>query len=305
MSGFSQLDLFDDQPDLDRPSSGGPANPIAPEDLSDGDLVSSIPDATLGEASAMSAEAGKRRISAADPALVSLCNRFVGYGAGVAVPEQIAALKALGSIGGQEAKQAVSRLIAKKIVQGPTLATALAVASQLDVVLPNDVSLDLLRNPSSAVRAAACSCVRPGYEVITTLVSMIDGPDDEVARASACALGRMGRIEALGHLKRHLLERPSRLVVEALARVADEEAIVLLARMGRARRELIDIVIAALEEIETPRALDVAGALKKFLRPGGVSGDTTIPRDRKGEHEAGPERRETHDSHHRGTRSTN
>jgi hypothetical protein len=98
---------------------------------------------------------------------------------------------------------------------------------------------------------------------------MIDDPDDEVARASACALGRMGRIEALENLKRHLLERPSRLVVEALAPVADEEAIVLLARMGRARRELIDIVIAALEEIETPRALDIAGALKKFSRQAG------------------------------------
>ena len=240
-----------------------------PRSLSDGELISAIPDATLGEASAIAAEAGKRRLGAAVPALVSLCNRFVGHGAGVAVPEQIAALNALGAIGGQEAKHAASRLIAKKIVQGPTLITALAVASQLDVVLPSDVSLDLLRDPSSSVRAAACGCIRAGYEVITILVSMIDDLDDEVALASACALGRMGRIEALGHLKRHLLQRPSRRIVEALARVPDEETIVLLARTGRARRELTDIVIAALEEIESPRALDVAGALKKFSRQAG------------------------------------
>ncbi len=269
MSGFLQLDLFGDRPDLDRPSSGASAKSVAPEDLSDGELISAIPDATLGEASAIAAEAGKRRLSAAVPALVSLCNRFVGHGAGVAVPEQIAALDALGAIGGQEAKHAASRLIAKKIVQGPTLITALAAASQLDVVLPSDVSLDLLRDPSSSVRAAACGCIRAGYEVITMLVSMIDDLDDEVALASACALGRMGRIEALGHLKRHLLQRPSRRIVEALARVPDEETIVLLARTGRARRELTDIVIAALEEIESPRALDVAGALKKFSRQAG------------------------------------
>jgi hypothetical protein len=98
---------------------------------------------------------------------------------------------------------------------------------------------------------------------------MLDDPDDEAAVASACALGRMGRIEALGHLKRHLLQRPSRRIVEALAGVADEEAIVLLARTGRARRELTDIVSAALEEIESPRALDVAGALKNFSRQAG------------------------------------
>jgi len=72
-----------------------------------------------------------------------------------------------------------------------------------------------------------------------------------------------------GHLKRHLLQRPSRRIVEALARVADEEAIVLLARTGRARRELTGIVIAALEEIESPRALDVADRAEEFSRQAG------------------------------------
>jgi HEAT repeat protein len=269
MSGFLQLDLFGDRPDLDRSSNCAPAKPIAPEGLSDGDLISAIPDATLGEASAMVAEAGKRRLRAAVPALTSLCNRFVGYGSGVAVPEQIAALNALGAIDGPEAKHAVSRLIAKKIFQGPTLITALTVGLQLDVVLPSDVSLNLLRDPTSSVRAAACGCVRFGYEVITMLVSMIDDPDQEVALASACALGRMGRIEALGHLKRHLLKSPSRHIVEAMARVADEEAIVFLARTGRARRELTDIVITVLGEIESPRASDAADALKKLSRQAG------------------------------------
>ena len=269
MSGFLQLDLFGDRPDLARQSNGASAKPITPEGLSDGDLISAIPDATLGEASAMAGEAGKRRLSAAVPALTSLCNQFVGYGAGVAVPEQIAALNALGAIDGPEAKHAVSRLIAKKIVQGPTLITALTVASQLDVVLPSDVSLNLLRDPTSSVRAAACGCVRSGYEVITMLASMIDDPDHEVALASACALGRMGRIEALGHLKRHLLKRPSRHIVEALPRVADEEAIVFLARTGRVRRELTDIVITVLGEIESPRASDAADALKKFSHQAG------------------------------------
>ena len=95
---------------------------------------------------------------------------------------------------------------------------------------------------------------------------MMSDPDAEVAIASACALGRMGRTEALGHLKRHLLERPSLRIVEALARVADDEAIVLLARTGRARRELTESVISALEEIESPRALSAADALRRFSR---------------------------------------
>lgn len=76
----------------------------------------------------------------------------------------------------------------------------------------------------------------------------------------------MGRIEALAHLKRHLTERPSPRVVEAVARVADEDAIVFLARTGRARGELTASVISALEEMESPRALATAGALKRFAR---------------------------------------
>jgi hypothetical protein len=265
MPGFVQLDLFGNRPALDRTSEGASATAIAPEDLSDGDLISAIPDVTLAEALAVTAEAGKRHLIAAVPALTALCNRFVGYGAVAVVPEQVAALNSLGTIGGREAAHAVSRLIARRIVEGPTLLTALTVALQLGVVLPSDVALSLLRDPDSSVRAAGCGLVRAGAEVITALISLMSDPNAEVAIASSCTLGRFGRIEALGRLKRYLVERPSRRVVEALIRVADEDAIVLLARTGRARRGLTDSVIAALEEVETSRALAAAAALKAFV----------------------------------------
>lgn len=264
MPGPLQLDLFGDRPALDRSSDGASATAIAPEGLSDGDLISAIPDVTLADALAVTAEVGKRRLVAAVPALTALCNRFVGYGATAVVPEQVAALNALGAIGGPDAAHAVSRLIARNIVQGPTLRTALTVAAQLGVVLASDVGLGLLRDADSSVRAAACGCVRAGAEVIAALSLLMNDPDAEAAIASACALGRFGRNEALGRLKRYLAERPSRRVVEALARVADDEAIVLLARTGRNRRELTDPVIAALKEMETPRALAAAGALRRF-----------------------------------------
>jgi HEAT repeat protein len=266
MSDFLQLDLFSDRPGLDRPAHSVMETPIVPEGLPDDDLIAAIPDVTLADAFAITAEAGKRGLKAAVPALISLCNRFVGYGAGAVVPEQVAALSALGAIGGREAANAVSRLISKKVVQGPTLSTGLTVACQLGVVLPGDVALSLLRDPSSSVRATACGCVRSGTGVIRALISLMGDPDTEVAVASACALGRMGSAEALPPLKRYLLERPSRRVVEAMAGVADEEAIVLLARTGRARRELTESVISALEELESPRALDAADALSRFSR---------------------------------------
>jgi len=256
MSSIVQLDLFGDRPDFGGPMDGASGKTFEPERLSDSELISIILDATLADANAIAAEVGQRRLVAAVPALASLCDRFAGYGAGALVPEQSAALDALGAIGGPEAARVVLRLIAKRIVQGPTLAIALTVASEIGVVLPNDLALSLLRDPIPSVRAAACSCVRLGYGVITTLAAMLDDPDGDIAISSACALGRMGRTEALAHLKRHLFERPSPRVVEALARVADDEAVVFLARIARSRRELTDWVISALEEIESPRALN-------------------------------------------------
>ena len=196
MSDFVQLDLFGDRPEFDRPRNTVSLQPLLPQELSDEGLIAAIPEATLADACALATEAGKRRLSAAVPALMTLCNRFVGYGIDVRVLEQAAALKALGFIGGSEASRAVVQLIVKRIVQGPTLVVAMTVASQLGVIFPTDIALALLRDSNPSVRAPACACVRAGYEVVAALIAMLDDPDGEVSAAAACALGRMGRVEA-------------------------------------------------------------------------------------------------------------
>lgn len=265
MSDFVQLDLFGDRPKFDRPPKIVSVQPLLPHELSNEDLIAAIPEATLADACALAAEAGKRRLGGAIPALMTLCSRFVGYGIDVGMPEQAAALEALGVIGGPEASRAVVQLIAKKIVQGPTLVVAISVASQLGVIFPTDIALAFLRDPNSSVRARACDCVRAGYEVAVTLIAMLDDSDGEVSVAAACALGRMRRLEARNRLKRYLTERPSARVVEAVAGVADDEAIVLLARVGRARPDLALSIVYALEEIDNARAASAASGLKRFV----------------------------------------
>ncbi len=265
MSDFVQLDLFGDRPDFDRPPDGVSSRPLLPQELSDEELIAAIPEVTLADACVLAAEAGKRRLSAAIPALMTLCNRFVGYGIDVGVPEQAAALEALGVIGGPEASRAVVQLVVKRIVQGPTLVVATTVASQLGIIFPTDIALAFLRDSNPSVRALTCACVRAGYEVVATLIAMLDDPDGEVSAAAACALGRMGRVEARIYLKRYLTERPSGRVVEAVAGVADDEAIVMLARVGRARPDLALSIISALEKIESARATSAASELKRSV----------------------------------------
>ncbi len=237
------------------------------EELTDATLIAAIPDASLADAQALAAEAGRRRLGDAVPALIALCNRFVGFGANCRVPEQTAALDALCVIGGAAASRYVNQTIVKGIVQGPNLTAALIAASRLGATLNPDVALPLLRHAEPSVRAAACACVRANGEIVATLIELLSDLNREVATAAACALGRMGRIEALNPLKRLVVERPSARVIEALAGVADEEAIVFLARLGRNRPELADAVLSALDEIDHARAGVAASGLRSWLSP--------------------------------------
>ena len=197
--------------------------------------------------------------------LVALCHRFIGFGVDCVVPEQVAALEALGAIGGPEASRSVSQMIVKAIVQGPNLAAAVIAASCLGVIFPPDFALPLLRHEDPSVRVAACSCVRAGGDVVATLIELLTDLDGEVATAAACALGRLGRVEARHRLKHCLTERPSPRVIKSVTGIADEEAIVFLARIGRKRPELVNSILSALDEIDHARAAAASAGLRSWL----------------------------------------
>ena len=260
----TQLELFADHAPAQRSSNVPPVTRSA-GNLSDAALIAALPDSVLADACALAAEAGRRRLGGAVTALVTLCNRFVGYGVDCKVPEQAAALQALASIGGPDASRSVGRLIAKGIVQGPTLAVAASAASELGAIFPPDVALMLLRHSIPAVRASACDCVRARPDIVAALTELLGDRDREVSTAAACALGRMGRVEARDHLKRCLNERPSARVIEALAGVADEEVVISLARIGRVRPELAASILSTLDEIDHARAPVAASGLRDWL----------------------------------------
>jgi hypothetical protein len=261
----NQFELFADRAPIQRSSDAPPVRSLVPRALSDAALIAALPDSALADACALAAEAGRRRLNGAVTALGTLCNRFVGFGVDCNVPEQAAALEALAAIGGPDASRSVSEMIAKGIVQGPTLAVAAISASQLGVVFPPHVALMLLRHSNPSVRASACGCVRASRDIMATLIELLSDLDNEVSTAAACALGRMGRAEARSHLKRRLNERPSPRLIEAVAGVADEEAVIFLARIGRARPELAASILSALDEIDQTRAAAAASGLRDWL----------------------------------------
>lgn len=231
--------------------------------MDDAALIAAIPGASLVDSAALAAEAARRRLHAAVPALAALCRRLTGFGADRLVPEQEAALRALAAIGGPDAAQAVSAMIGRAVVQGPTLIAAAAAAVQLNATLSAESLESLLRHADPAARVAGCRCARPFPEVMAILVGLLGDHDRTVASSAACALGRLGRSEARSALKKMLAEQPSREIVDAAASIADEECMVLLGRLARARPAFASVALEALDSIDHPRASAIAAAIRR------------------------------------------
>lgn len=249
-----QLDLFSQTAAAaDREPQATPPRPVAAE-LDDDALLAAIPDAGLIDGPQLPHEAGRRRLAQAVPALESLCRRFTGFGRDRAVPEQVAALDALAMIGGRDAADAVARIIVKGAVQGPTLATAVATAARLQSRLPADVGAELLRHADARLRADACRLAPASPALIAILLDLLADVDADVRASAACALGRLGRPEAQAPLVRLLRLAPTLEVIDAVAAVADEDCMILLARIARTVPQLSEAARAALDAIDHPRA---------------------------------------------------
>ena len=261
--GERQLDLFSATgipPESHaEPHVGQPE--LVPADLDDAALIAAIPLAGIAAAPALAAEAGRRRLLAAVPALEQLCLRFAGFGLERAVPEQVAALQALALIGGPESAQTVARLISKSIVQGPTRKLAVGIAVRLSSALPAATVMALLQDADPVVRADACRCTGASPAAIPVLLDLTDGSDGNVRIAALCALGRLGRREARPVLTRLLRDAPSLEIIDAVPGIADEDCVIVLGRIVRTLPALADAARAALELIDHPRARQVVAAL--------------------------------------------
>jgi hypothetical protein len=236
--------------------------PLDPARLSDTDLIAALPGARQAEASGLVAEAVRRRLPDAVPALEALCRRFAGFSRDREVTEQVAALRGLVSLNGGEV---VTRLIVAGAVDGPGLRVALEAAAELGCRLPADRVAASLCSDDPRVREAACRCARGGPEVVKGLVDLLTELHGSVKHAAALALGRLGRREGHAVLVELLQTAPSQEVVGALAGIAEDDDWVRLGRTALRVRDLAKNVLAVLEESEDPRAMAVAEGVRRRL----------------------------------------
>jgi hypothetical protein len=261
-----QLDLFSDMGDrVARGPSRSAGQPLSATGMDDEGLIAAIPESDLADSCVLAAEAGRRRLAAAVPALATLCRRFTGFGAQRPVCEQVAAIDGLTMIGGRDAAHAVGEMIERAVVQGPTLQIAVSAAARLRSPLSPETLRRLLRHAEPGIRADACRCARPLPDLISILIDLLDDFDQKsVARAAALALGRMGRTESRPILKRLLQDGPSEEVIDAVSSIADEECAVLLGRIARSGSVLADAALISLENVDDDRAAGIAAAIRRL-----------------------------------------
>jgi hypothetical protein len=262
-----QLDLFSDRGvEAEQDLSPSPCPAMVSADIEDEVLIAAIAESDLADSCELAAEAGRRQLAAAVPALAALCRRFAGFGTRRLIPEQAAAIEALALIGGRDAADAVSETIERAVAQGPGLQIALSAAARLGSRLSSAALRQLLQHPEPVVRANACRCARPLPELILLLIDLLDDLNRGVAISAACALGRIGT-EARSKLKSLLRDDPSEDVIDAISSIADAECVVLLGRIARSRSILADAALASLDNIELASAAAVAAAIRRLRLP--------------------------------------
>jgi HEAT repeat protein len=265
----AQLDLFDG-------SSTMPAAAVQPAAalhvdagaLGDAELVDALPRAGLRESVAIVHEIARRRLVSGVPALAALCLRHAGFGRNKVIPQQKAAIEALGVIGGREVSHALARLIERGAFEGPGLTIALQEAVRLASPLSEPLVANLLRADDPGARTAAARCVRLWPKCAPILIELLQDLHEDVRLAAACALGRIGIDTARPVLLKALREQPSREVIEAIAAISDEEILVLLGRTAEIWQDLAGFIREVLDGIDHPLAPRISARIRHLDIPG-------------------------------------
>ena len=270
-----QLDLFDDGGQIDGERVPARLVEDAGETvgrLADGELIAMLPQADRSSVEALCSQVVSRSLEAAVPALERLWRRFAGFGVRVPFPEQRAVLNTLARVDGAAARAALKGIVLSKGVPASLLPAALREAAEAGLALPASFVAPLLDHEDVAVREPAFAlALKAGIGGDRLRDGLID-PSACVRRLAAVALGNRrdagGREWLIGELARN----PSTEVIEALAAIGDDDALVHLGRCAARHPALAGTVVAILRDMESAKAERLVRRLETVGLPSGSEG---------------------------------
>lgn len=257
-----QLDLFAErggvEPRHSPRTAASSASAPAVDTLSGDDLLELIPNVGPSNVETVCSEVVSRSLQAAVPALEALWRRFSGFGIEKPLPEQLAVVDTLARLGGADARSALRRIVLWKGLPASLLPAALQTAESAGLALPAPFVAPLLDHEDAAVRGAAFALAASANVPADHLHACLFARSAADRRAAAVALGLRGDSRARQPLVEELERSPSPEIIEAVAAVWDDDAIVRLGRCARRHPRLAGAVLDALREIGSPRAEVVA-----------------------------------------------
>ena len=257
-----QLDLFAERGGVEPRHSAQTVASSAPapavDTLSDDDLLELIPNAGPSTVEAVCSEVVSRSLQAAVPALETLWRRFSGFGIEKPLREQLAVVDTLARLGGADARAALRRIVLWKGLPASLLPAALQAAASAGLALPAPFVDPLLDHENATVRETAFALAVSANVPADRLHASLFDRSAANRRAAAVALGLRGDPRARQPLFDELERSPSTEIIEAVATVWDDDAIVRLGRCARRHPRLAGPVLDALREIGSPRAEVVA-----------------------------------------------
>lgn len=262
-----QPDLFDERGSLD---AGGVREIPTDRDtgraasrLTDGELVAMLPNADLLNVEALCAEVVSRSLHEAVPALESLWRRFVGFGIEAPFVEQRAVLSTLGRIDGPAARAALKGIVLSKALPASLLPLALRAAVQVGLALPTAFVAPLLSHPDVAVKEPAFALAAKAGVGGDRLRDGLTDTSPSVRRLAAIAMGAQGSAEARNDLIAELARNPSIDVMESLAAIGDDDAIVHLGRCAERHPAFAGTIVGMLRDMESAKAERLARHLER------------------------------------------
>jgi len=234
--------------------------------LTDGEVIEALPEATLSSVEGLCEAVVARSLEGAVPALERLWSRFAGFGIDEPLAEQRAVLGTLPELRCGSARTALKRIVLSKDLPASQLPLALGAAAEAGLVLPAAFIGPLLGHQEAAVREPAYMlALRAGVPDVLLRTGLRD-PSNPVRCAAALALGLRGDGAAKEVLIAELVRDPSREVIEALAAIGGDEAIVHLGRCAERRPDFAGCVIDVLRDLESARSERLVGHLEAASR---------------------------------------
>lgn len=225
------------------------------EGLSDKDLVEKTAKATLSTVDLLCAQIVERGLGdIAVPGLVTLWNRFKGFGIAAPLPEQLLALKTLSAIGSDATKKEISKILAARDLPDSLLPFVLLAAAKVGLNLPQKQILPWLEHDAPIVRAQAFALIQSSNPQRSILETGFSDPDPAVRRAALTAAGNLGHVSARAGLLAEFRKNPTSQTIEALLSIADDDIIVEIGRYALANAPHQTLIADELEALDTSKA---------------------------------------------------